>query len=515
MNANINMVTFLLFFMSFWLIIKNFDKNIPKFTNLRKFCDNKSWNFNNRSKGLILSIDNTVIHQHADFSSQEMDLGHTKHFHLFRNFANISNVDDLVLKAFYYTTDALIVISLLTNFISFGISIGSEFSKDFLRQSTSRFAIKEPLQLAIPILQVIITTEIVTKTSKLITKPVIAKVNFSPTERKELYFKFSLSRSSLIDDHLIEKCNETTAMHILKHYSFSRLRELTVFANDLKELRYTPAKYDKQWLNNPELYEKLRFYSYVEIGLYERKAIERIENIYSQEDISLINIPPGSAFDDYMANQLFDTISFDDYYAIRIFLSNPNANTDIDTPDVWRIKKAMYSLAIRQYDSFKKAENKQIILYCKRTNDIQKTTFVNLKHKMISTNAFLYCNEDSSEWDYYSQILSEENESHIPVSLQFFKIILNDPFLAIDVKNIDAHSKHYIILPSTKFRFIEEKFTFIQQTNIHCLIMKSPSHKIIIHKDWLATVANKVSYYEDKINGKDMSELFERLHCKY
>ncbi|XP_051160405.1 uncharacterized protein LOC127280980 isoform X3 [Leptopilina boulardi] len=513
MNANINMVNFLLFFMTFWLIIQNFDKNIPKFTSLRKFCDNKSWNFNNRSKGLILSIDNTVIHQHAYFASQKMDLGHTKHLLPFHNFANISNVDDLVFKVFCYTTDALIVISLLTNFISFGISIGSEFSKDFLRQSTSRFAIKESLQLAIPILQGIITTEIVTKTSKLITKPVMAKVNFSPTDRKELYYNFSLSRSSLIDDHLIEKCNETTAMHILKHYSFSRLHELYFFANNLKEFGYTLVKYDKQWLNNPKLYEKLRFYSYVEIGLYKRKAIERIENIYSQEDISLINIPPGSAFDDYMANQLFDTISFDDYYAIRIFLSNPNANTDIDIPDVWRIKKAMYSLAIRQYDSFNKAKKKEIILYCKRTNVIQKTTFVSLRQRIMSTNVFLYCNEDSSEWNYYSQILFKTNESHIPVSLQFFKIILKHPFSVIDVKNIDAHSKHYIILPSTKFKLIQEKFTFIHQTNIHFLIMDSYAY--IVQNAWLAKIANSVSHYENKINGEDMSEPFERLHCKY
>ncbi|XP_051160415.1 uncharacterized protein LOC127280983 [Leptopilina boulardi] len=512
MNANVKMVIFLPFLMIFLMIINNFDKNVPKFTSLRKFCDNKSWNFNNRSKGLTLSIDNTVIHQHANFSSQEMDLGHTKHLHLFRNFANISNVDDLVLKAFYYTTDALIVISLLTNFISFGISIGSEFSKDFLRQSTSRFAIKESLQLAIPILQGIITTEIVTKTSKLITKPVMAKVNFSPTDRKELYFKFFHHRYYLIDNQFIEKCNKTTAMHILKHYSFSTLIKLSVFAKDLNKFGFAPSTYDNQWLNNPKLYEKLRFYSYVEIGLYQRKAIELIENIYSQEDISLINIPPGSAFNDYMANQLFDTISFDDYYAIRIFLSNPNANTDIDTPDVWRIKKAIYSLAIRQYDSFKKAENKQIILYCKKTNVFQKTT--NLKRRIISTNAFLYCNEDSSEWDYYYQILSEENESHIPVSLQFFKIILNYPFLVIDVKNIDAHSKHYIILPSTKFRFMGGKFTFIDQTNIHFLNMQSPSHYYISHNDWLAKVANSVSHYENKINGEDMSEPFERLYCK-
>ncbi|XP_051160350.1 uncharacterized protein LOC127280961 [Leptopilina boulardi] len=512
MNANVKMVIFLPFLMIFLMIINNFDKNVPKFTSLRKFCDNKLCNFNNRSKGLTLSIDNTVIHQHANFSSQETDLGNTKHLHLFRNFANISNVDDLVLKAFYYTTDALIVISLLTNFISFGISIGSEFSKDFLRQSTSRFAIKESLQLAIPILQGIITTEIVTKTSKLITKPVMAKVNFSPTDRKELYFKFFHHRYYLIDNQFIGKCNKTTAMHILKHYSFSTLQELSIFARDLNKFGFAPSTYDNQWLNNPKLYEKLRFYSYVEIGLYQRKAIELIENIYSQEDISLINIPPGSAFDDYMANKLFDTISFDDYYAIRIFLSDPNANTDSDTPHFWRIKKAIYSLAIRQYDSFKKAENKQIILYCKRTNDIQKTTFVSSRQRILSTNGFLYCNEDSSEWDYYSQILSEENELHIPVSLQFFKIILKFPFLVLDVKNIDAHSKHYIILPSTKFKLIQEKFTFIDQTNIHFLIIQS--YYKIIRNYWLAEVANSVSHFENKINGEDMSEPFERLYCK-
>ncbi|XP_051167999.1 uncharacterized protein LOC127285835 [Leptopilina boulardi] len=485
MNAYVKMLNLLFFLMTFLLLINNFDKNVP------------------------LSIDNKVMHHQVGFSTQKIIFGHTNHFLSFYNLENISNVDDLVSKVFCYTTNALLVFPLLTNFISSGISIGSEFSEDFLRQSTSRLVIKESLNLAIPIFQGIITTEIITKISKLIIKPVMAKVNFSPEDRRNLKYKFFQHRYYLIKNYLSRSCNETTAMSILKHFSFISLNRMTHFAIKFNKNKYTPEEYYDQWLNNPMLYEKLRFDSYLEIGINRSEAIKRIENIYTLKEMKLI-CPPESAFDDYVANDLTDTIFFHDYYVIKAFLYFPYISTDLDEPDVWRLKKAMYSLAIRQNDAFKYEERKQIILYCVKSKIFQK--IIKRTYTTISHNAFLYCNEDSKAWNDYYKDSSEIDNFQEPTSyLLYFKIIIKKPFLFIDVNSIDANSKHYIILPKTEFILIEEKFNLIDEIKVHLFIMKTKVKQQ--ESQWLSKVANEVSYYDDKINGEIMSQPFKLLYC--
>lgn len=213
-----------------------------------------------------------------------------------------------------------------------------------------------------------------------------------------------------------------------------------------------------------------------------------------------------------MANDLTDTISFHDYYAIRIFLSSPYVNTDLDEPYVWRLKKAVYSLAIRQYNSFQPFRKKQMmILYCVHLKNVHKIIRIS-RYKTISINGFLYCNEDSSEWDYLYETSSKINKFQEPISITYYKLILNKPYLAIHVKNIVANSKFYIIIPKTKFIFIEEKFNLIDQSNINFVILKFRVQTV--EGEWLSKVANEASYYEDKINGETMSKPYERLYCK-
>ncbi|XP_043465955.1 uncharacterized protein LOC122500879 isoform X2 [Leptopilina heterotoma] len=435
----------------FLLLLTNIDvKNSQLLKIGRIFCDNSKYHENNE----FIVSDTT-----QQIKSKE-NVNHFLHLNVeeifFGLFTNLPKMKDLQLTILSVTTDALISALFVTKFLSLGMDFASEFSRTSFSQQTASGLMKRK-SLQFTIFKGIIVTEIVTKLLKLITNPAVAENVTSIQIRKKNFQSLFWIRYRNIDKFLIHKCSESTAMNIIKHYCFSspRFGVMYYFIKYISDNGYPSEAYDKYWLKDPKLYEKLRFNLYLEVGLSKRAAIERMHNIYNQEEMNLIKDNPEKLFADYLTNKLFDKITFDDYYAIKNFLVNDFPTINVEHHIFWRMKKALYSLVIRQWDLKPVKSTKKMIC------TLRSNSFANSKRSLWFLE-FTICNEYFNGTENYNTI--------------------NVPFI-----EGNHHSVAELTIP---LRF-----------------------RSFIHSELLADVANKVSLYAENISGDHVSESFRRLKC--
>ncbi|XP_043484666.1 uncharacterized protein LOC122512714 [Leptopilina heterotoma] len=321
---------------------------------------------------------------------------------------------------------------------------------------------------------------LITGILNLIAMPAMARIEMPPHKRRVIYGRIVFERNKLYNKYLSNIYNKTTAMELFRNYNFNSFFDMNTFAIILKNSASDESFY-KCRVQDSDMNEKLRFHRFLENSMSPAQAIERIHNIYSHEDINLINLPIEKLFDEYLENDLFDTVSFDDYYAIQNFLTNEYITTNLPIPSLWRIKKAMYSLALRQYDSFFELNINRVIFCLLKTNsesvDINGT---------LTFNEFIVCN-------HFLSNIREEYESRNTTFVTIYKLNLSrDSFLALNLQNIDKTLNQYIILPDTKFKIhrwnieyrgrIYEKVITIERVKITCC-------------EWMSSVLNKAYLY--------------------
>lgn len=500
MNVNIHMGVSYLVCLSLLLIVKVYDKNSQVLKIDEKFCDNPKYYENNE----LTLVPNTT-QQIKVKKNVNNYLNTTADESSFVLFAYLPKIQNLQLTILSSTTDALIAVPIVTTFITVGINFASELSKSlFIQQSASSLVGKKSLQFTI--VKGIITTEIVTKLLKLITKPVIAEYVTSVQIRKENFKLLNNKMYYLISKFLIQKCDGIRVINILKHYCFATPKslEMYILVKSIYENGYPAENYDKSWLSNPKLYEKLRFDSYLEDGFlraeFRNEAIQRIYNIYSDETNQLIKMDPEYLIDNYLTHKLFDMITFDDYYAIKTYLINNFSTTNIKNPIFWRIKKALYSLVTRQFDLISFQTKKT--MFCRIKNKLRHE-----KTQSFIIKDFTLCHEHYSDAIHYNTRTVEskkkvqyKNILKVRMSLQF----------VVNLKYIFPNLNQFIIFPGNKFLVIDTEKKIHKGVFSHVTTIKHLPSTLSEH---LAKVANSASLYADKISGNRDSESFRRLQC--
>lgn len=313
---------------------------------------------------------------------------------------------------------------------------------------------------------------------------VMAKFDISPLVRRNLFNQDVSKRYEVINEYLSYKCDETTAVDFLRRYVFIRIPFMKRFVKKLKDCE-TPVKNHYQLLN-PDYYEKLRFNVHLETWLHKAQAIQRIYDIYTLDELSFINISLLNLYYDYLANNLFETITFDDYYAIKIFLSNPEIVNYYERIHC-RIMKAMYRLIIRQYDAVVNNKLIKTILYCPANNWNQ--LFINFE-----INKLIICSKKRPVLD---RIINTDVRNHHQNSKfkAYFKIAISQMGAFVSLENVVEDCQQYVILPGTVVELKKYETFLVDDETIKVEFFNA---NLIHYNTFLTLAANLAVKYENK-----------------
>ncbi|XP_043471020.1 uncharacterized protein LOC122504154 [Leptopilina heterotoma] len=280
------------------------------------------------------------------------------------------------------------------------------------------------------------------------------------------------------------------AFEILSQYILNEV-EMYGFAEHLNRTGSPPEWSNTRQLKNYKNYNFLRYnYSFGEYRLGIENTYMHI-NFLRKEIFYLthnINVP--KLVKSYKEKMLHNLITFDDYYAIQLLLKNYFIINSENLAS-WRMRRALYTLAIRQYSSnatmnyipktcfFKKQERKKFVQDIKKGDSFEKTTFsiCSSKYKESYSYIYEYFLPNSSCWTNY-------------------KVLITDPIAMVSLKDIvDVEDEElYVILPKTDLTVLSDAEFFVDNgaPNFYVKILTSP---IYARSNWLTELANEIEKY--------------------
>ncbi|XP_043484748.1 uncharacterized protein LOC122512761 isoform X2 [Leptopilina heterotoma] len=463
MNVNVKVAIVFLFWIPLFMVLNNIKNDVTSSK------VNEAFLINSKDHGKIQEVNIFMkiiedLKLKFDLMVHETIFGVINYWNKFYNSDSIKNLISTILRC---TTDALITLPLMTKIVSFENNLQCEVTK-------------KSLPLVFSISQGIIITEIL----NFLIKPTLAGINFPPERRRYNYITLQIRKNITLKHFQKKKYNKVLAMDILDNYVFDSYEDLFIFGKKITE-GSEGSEFHKCSLHDSNLYEKLRFEGNIENKncLNLNLVIKRIHNIYSREEINLINLRIKRLFFDYVENDLFDTVSFDDYYAIQDFLTNNYITTNLSFPSLWRIKKAMYSLALRQFDAISSTASSTETLYCLPKNDSKRIT----DNGFLTFDEFIICHNDLSNVDNYGIQFNNNPSTRI------YKLIIKQLFLVVHLKIIDKDLNSYVIFPGTEFMGVYDNNTvIIGENSVPVVTLESVTVK---NCEWLANVANKASHF--------------------
>lgn len=180
----------------------------------------------------------------------------------------------------------------------------------------------------------------------LVIVPAFKSIRMSADERKAE----SLQASGLILNVVGEYASYLSfrEMSLFEEFVFNK-REVHEFAKYFIENRHIPEWSKSYRLKNPKLYKLLRFEQYV--NSIPSGATEMTERLINFKNEILQNSPEVSVENvclHYLADDLNELISLENYFTLRVLEKDYN-QVVLKNPLGWRIRQALYSLALRQY----------------------------------------------------------------------------------------------------------------------------------------------------------------------
>ncbi|XP_043472412.1 uncharacterized protein LOC122505056 [Leptopilina heterotoma] len=293
------------------------------------------------------------------------------------------------------------------------------------------------------------------------------------------------------------------AFEILSQYILNEV-EMYGFAEHLNRTGSPPEWSNTRQLKNHEHYNFLRYNEYVEEFILRRQktgmhvSFLRRNIFHSASRINYRNL---IIF--YNEKMLNDLITFEDYYAIQLLLKD-DLQINWENPASWRMRRALYSLAIRQYSSnatmnyipkscfFKKTETKTFVNDIKKGDSFEKTTFsiCSSKYKESYSYNHKYSFNKSFYWTNY-------------------EVLITDPITMVSLEDIlDVEDEElYVILPKTDFTVLSDPAFFFNNDvpNLYVKMLTSP---IYARSNWLTELANEIEKY------KEMEKEYFNTHPK-
>ncbi|XP_043482831.1 uncharacterized protein LOC122511555 [Leptopilina heterotoma] len=326
----------------------------------------------------------------------------------------------------------------------------------------------------------------------LVTLPAFKTIRISDDEREAEFLKLQTLRQK-VNRHF----NYNINMSILREFVLSR-NDMYDFAEYLNQTGgQTPEWSKSRRLVNPELYELLRFNNYVDsIPSSANEMTESLTNLKNRIFENSPNVSFEQICYDYMKENLYELISFENYFAIRVLEEDYN-QIELENLVGWRMKKALYSLAIRQYSQ--NSASNFLTIYC-HSKHLKSRSFIDT-YEMGETFKILnfrLCSSkrSSPEIKSKSSIMRMNNFTSYWI---FYEFMITDPKLIVYLEDVikSNDEKIYIFLPETRFKVINGPEVY--NTNIGlAAFLKLRTIYYPRTLRWLAEAANNIEMYEKK-----------------
>ncbi|XP_043472405.1 uncharacterized protein LOC122505051 [Leptopilina heterotoma] len=324
------------------------------------------------------------------------------------------------------------------------------------------------------------------------TLPLLDAIRMSAEERESEFGKLEEIRKIVTDLHFPLDGNE--ARPILSEYILS-IEEMEPFTEYLHNTGNPPEWSIARKLKNYENYKFLKYDAHLQsLPFSVSSANEIIMELESNVFENSPRIPNDIAYDIYMEKNLYELLTFEDYYAIMVYLQD-ESQINFENLAALRMKRALYSLAIRQYNPNFIPSYILNLEPCffkeKRTERFAYSIHVGYK---FEKSTFSICNSKFKESYSYS--------SEYKIDKSFFWMhygaIITDPAVVVSLEEIlDNYNGHlYVLLPEVKLQVMDYSKYWINKYG-KIVNVKVITENIVDRSSWLTAVANQIEEYKE------------------
>ncbi|XP_043472404.1 uncharacterized protein LOC122505050 [Leptopilina heterotoma] len=325
----------------------------------------------------------------------------------------------------------------------------------------------------------------------LVALTVTESMRLSENDRKKEFTALKTLKQ-LVASKYLRKYNAEEASELLGQYIMNS-HELIEFAEYLNKTGNVPEWSKTMKLKNPKFYEILRYNNLVDFIPLKKEITYQIATNLKMtifKDSPSISIEKLVHF--YKTANLNELISLEDYYAINVLLIDRN-QMFLPNPVGWRIKTALYSLAIRQYS------------LNLNFNFSPKNCFIRVRGDANYVNGFEVGSHSklSDFWFFKSHNVFEESDSNSPIyndnnpsNWVSYKFVITEPRVIVNLEEVVKNDKKlYVLLPRTDFVVLKKRLiydTFFGLTSF----IKAKTTPILNKSNWITNMANKIEEYK-------------------
>ncbi|XP_051169057.1 uncharacterized protein LOC127286610 [Leptopilina boulardi] len=275
---------------------------------------------------------------------------------------------------------------------------------------------------------------------------------------------------------------------------------LIYFVNHfLEDNNFEESEWSKYLLiENSHILNKLRFDIRLENNISNIVAKERINLLYTYRERSKIEEATslGNIIKNYNNQKAGYSATFEDYYAIRNFITTGNRRISQDTSEAKLMKLALYKLAIRQSDDLKEDfESKLFRIEYKSVEWIKKEIYIGKRfifQKFLTTSTNIKSAERLSEFP-------PNGFRYVLYEMDFFgsyfrvKIEVDEEEVVVNHNYHIHREKKVILLPGSEFEIVEIVLTKLEAVgNVLKVVLLSKSHFYKTY-DYYKKIMNEIS----------------------
>ncbi|XP_043484972.1 uncharacterized protein LOC122512902 [Leptopilina heterotoma] len=281
---------------------------------------------------------------------------------------------------------------------------------------------------------------------------------------------------------------------MLNDFVFNK-EEIYKYAEYVNETLQKPKWIESHRLENPELYKLLRFSNYVEsIPLKMDKMIKGLTKLQNEIFQNSLNVSILRTCQDYTKKNFCKLISLENYFAIQILGKNFN-QVRKENPVGWRMRRALYSLALRQYNQNLDFNFSPIICYSRHLVDAS-VIYDKVEGEIFKTGNFSLCSSKKIHPEISSSSsIADLNNSTLYWT--FYEYVITDRKLIVYLEKIIQRNnkKLYFFLPDVKLKIVNGPVVY---NTIFGLVAFSKVKTVRIRETskWLAKMANNIEKYE-------------------
>ncbi|XP_043472413.1 uncharacterized protein LOC122505057 [Leptopilina heterotoma] len=323
-----------------------------------------------------------------------------------------------------------------------------------------------------------------------LTLQIVMSTRITASERAEEFDELCNKQSEAINNNIADFF-KYEAWNYVKKYLLSS-DNINLFLKEVNETGYPHKSFINRRLKNPLNFRILRYFTDLESSSLTLSNANEIVNGFKRIFNYQSQISTAKLYQKYMERNLKEVVSFENYYALMAFLEDKSLISK-DSPAMWKIINAIYSLTIRQYKSVLKTfPNDNPIFNCYLSQIMNTGGIATLKHGMIFDNSnFLFCNKE------LENIVQHQTGIERSRSKVYFNLTFWEYHQVVNIREItNNHQDLYIIFPDTKMMVSGPPY-ITRYNGIHITIV--PIFMQEENKEnQLVKIANAIEYFKIK-----------------